>query len=363
MRLVFGGIRVVDPNDPYTRGLPLADQLARRWAELALSPTPRWPRTPATSARARARPPWPTAPWSRRTPRRHDLLPGRSGTAAELRRGRLLRLRRHSRRGRRGRVRRVVRQRRRCRQHGRVRETIYPTLGPIIQVPGSVSTFGGNARDHRQLPDRRNGDPQRRRCLHRLLQGLPHLRERRAVEVRHHQGAQGPGLAGATHVAISPAPSGRLWIAFEDDDDNLHAVRTNTTAQEVRRRAHPRAAQVGRTRLQGRHRGHPGARRPAVQRRGEDLAPAAVRRPDVGGRTPPAGTATRPRRSTFKVTDAGESSRARRSRPSSTATSSPARTEDNGKCSITFPKMGKTKVKVAAKKSGYAPDETKLKVK
>ena len=31
-------------------------------------------------------------------------------------------------------------------------------------------------------------------------------------------------------------------------------------------------------------------------------------------------------------------------------------------CKLTFPKMGKTKIKVTAKKSGYAPDEVKLKV-
>ena len=38
------------------------------------------------------------------------------------------------------------------------------------------------------------------------------------------------------------------------------------------------------------------------------------------------------------------------------------KTEANGTCSITFPKSGNTKIKVTAKKSGYAPDETKLKV-
>ncbi len=68
------------------------------------------------------------------------------------------------------------------------------------------------------------------------------------------------------------------------------------------------------------------------------------------------------RRSKFKVTDAGDAVQGATVKAKWAGNKLTCKTEANGKCSITFPKMGKNKIKVAAKKSGYAPDEVKLKV-
>ena len=79
-----------------------------------------------------------------------------------------------------------------------------------------------------------------------------------------------PNSQGASHVAISPAPSGRLWVAFEDEDDNLHAVRSNTTAKQfgaVRTLERPKSAgsvykiQQGKTERPNPHDGAPGISR------------------------------------------------------------------------------------------------------
>ncbi len=62
------------------------------------------------------------------------------------------------------------------------------------------------------------------------------------------------------------------------------------------------------------------------------------------------------------VTDAGDGVQGATVKAKWNGNKLTCKTAANGKCKITFPKMGKNKIKVSATKAGYAPDETKLKV-
>ena len=175
---------------------------------------------------------------------------------------------------------------------GQFVRTIYPTLGPIMKVPGSTSTFSGSPGSidpsQRVAMTTRNGGG----VYIALCKGYPTCDSVVLWKVGTTKLLKVPGSKDASHVSISPAPSGRLWIAFDDTDDNLHAVRTNTTAKKFGARAHDQAAQAGRRLLPHLDRGHPRARRPALQRRRRDLAPADLRRPHPRRPARASGTAT-----------------------------------------------------------------------
>ena len=263
MRMVFGGIRSLDHRRPLRRGLPLPDQLRLPiGTELDVGALSR--RRSRTrrlrQLRAPARRPSPTAPWSRRTPqRRHDLLPGRRRAGADASTSPTccaydLALAQD---GVRRRVRRVVRQRRRCRATW---ATLVRTDLPDARVRssrcrGSVSTFGGEpagtiANSQTAAMAARNGGG----VYIAFLPRLPHLPRTSCC------GSYGTGKVAedsrsseGRHARrdLCRRPSGRLWIAFEDDRPTTsHAVRTDTCGVRVRRRAHPPAAQVRRIRLQ-----------------------------------------------------------------------------------------------------------------
>ena len=170
-----------------------------------------------------------------------------------------------------------------------------------------------------------------------------------------------PHSEGATHVAMSPAPSGRLWIAFEDDDDNLHAVRTNTSAQEfgaVRTLERPKSAGfVYKIAIEGTR-----ARADLFFNDSTRIWHQQLYAGLTLNATPDQWNGKNSVEVTFKVTDAGESIKNADVKAKWNGEKKTCTTEANGKCKLTFPKMGKNKIKVTAKKSGYAPDEVKLKV-
>ena len=166
-----------------------------------------------------------------------------------------------------------------------------------------------------------------------------------------------PGSQGASHVAISPAPSGRLWIAFEDEDDNLHAVRTNTTAKKIGAvrtiKRTKSAGPVYKIAIEGTR-----ARADLLFNDGdEDLAPAAVRRTDADGPT---------RRLERQRVGEGHVQGHRRRRRhqgrdgQGQVQRQQAHLQDRGQRQVLdhVPEDGQDKIKVTAKKSGYAPDET-----
>jgi hypothetical protein len=236
--------------------------------------------------------------------------------------------------------------------------TIYPTLGPIVQVPGSVSVFSGSPgtianSQHTAMATRTGGGVYIAFC-----KGYPSCDSVVLWKYGTNKLLKVPQSQGATHVAISPAPSGRLWIAFEDEDDNLHAVRTNAKATKfgaVRTLKQPKSADsVYKIGIEGTR-----ARADLLFNDGtriwhQQLFAGLSLTADPDGWNGDKSVEVK-----FKVTDAGAAVEGAKVK----ALGMKCTTASNGTCKLTFPKMGKDKIKVTAKKTDYAPDEIKLKVK
>ncbi len=170
-----------------------------------------------------------------------------------------------------------------------------------------------------------------------------------------------PESADAAQVAISAAPSGRLWIGWASEADEVYAVRTNTKANgfgAVRHLPAPKKSQgVYDLFIEGTR-----ARADIVfndssaiwhQQVFVGLTLKAEADQWFGSHAEKIG---------FKVTDAGDGVQGATVKAKWNGNKLTCKTAANGKCKITFPKMGKNKIKVSATKAGYAPDETKLKV-
>ena len=154
--------------------------------------------------------------------------------------------------------------------------TIYPTLGPIIQVPGSVSTFSGNPA---RSPTRRTP---RWRPATAAVSTSPSARATPSATASCCGSTAPPSCSrsrarkGASHVAISPAPLGSALDRLRGRRRRPARRAHQHDGEEVRGRAHHPAARVRRTVYKIAIEGTRGPRRPALQRRGADLAPAAL---------------------------------------------------------------------------------------
>ena len=244
---------------------------------------------------------------------------------------------------------------------GQFVRTIYPTLGPVMKVPGSSSTFSGNPgaldpSQHVAMTTRTGGGVYIAFC-----QGYPTCDSVRLWRIGAGKALKLPGSKDASHVSISPAPSGRLWIAFDDTSDNLHAVRTNTTAKQfgaVRTIKRPQQGDDSyHIWIEGTR-----ARADLLYNDGDDIWHQQIFAGLTLKASPGKWNGDKSVEVEFKVTDAGDGVQGAKVKAKWDGNKLSCKTEANGKCTITFPKMGKNKIKVTAKKAGYAPDAVKLKV-
>jgi len=244
---------------------------------------------------------------------------------------------------------------------GQFVRTIYPTLGPIVKVPGSTSTFGGSpgsiSPSQRVAMTTRNGGG----VYIALCKGYPSCDSVVLWKVGTSKLLKVPGSKDASHLSISPAPSGRLWIAFDDTSDNLHAVRTNTNAKQfgaVRTIKRPKQGDTSyHIWIEGTR-----ARADLLYNDSTRIWHQQIFAGLTLKATPGKWNGNTSVEVTFKVTDAGDSIKGAKVKAKWDGQQKTCTTAGNGKCKLTFPKMGKNKIKVTAKKSGYAPDEVKLKV-
>ena len=238
-----------------TRGVPLADQLARRRPSWTLSPTAAVTANTGYASSAPARPRWPTARSSRRTRQQHDLLPGRRGGRVQLRGRRLLRLRRDAgqdaeRRAPRGTPTATAR------PTWAVRADDLPDPRSDHEGAGVRSTFSGDP----------GSSPAQAVAMARatatastsLSARATPRRQRRALEDRHQQLLKSPGLrgrlarrdlTGAVGTAVARLRRRRRRPARRAHEHH---------GAEVRRRAQRSSARL-RDGLRRRHRGHPRA--------------------------------------------------------------------------------------------------------
>lgn len=238
---------------------------------------------------------------------------------------------------------------------------IYPALGPVMQAPGSVSSFGGSPGTldpgQRTALVARNGGG----LYLAYLNGYPSAKAVALWKVGSSSFSKVPGSKGATHVDMSAGPSGRLWIAFDDSSDDLHAVRTDTQAKDfgaVRTLQRPGSAStVYHVFIEGTR-----ARADLLFNDSQRIWHQQLFAGLTLKASPAKWNGNDDQKVEFKVTDAGEGVKGATVKAKWNGQKLTCKTEDNGKCTIHFPKLGKSSIKVTAKKSGYAPDETTLKV-
>ena len=239
--------------------------------------------------------------------------------------------------------------------------TVYPTLGPVTQVPGSVSSFGGSPATHVMsqrvaMTTRTGGGVYIAYC-----KGYPTCDKVALWKVGTSKVIHVPGSKGNEHISISPAPSGRLWIAFDDNNDDLHAVRTNTSATKfgaLRTIKRPRQGDSSyHIWIEGTR-----ARADLLYNDGDDIWHQQLFAGLTLKASPGKWNGDKSVEVKFKVTDAGEAVANATVKAKWDGNKQSCKTAGNGVCKLTFPKMGKNKINVTAKKSGYAPDGVKLQV-
>lgn len=230
---------------------------------------------------------------------------------------------------------------------------IYPSLGPIIQAPGSVS--GGDSLDTGQavaMVARAGGG-----VYLAYLNGYPSAKAVALWRLGSSKPMLLKGTKGADNVAMSADPSGRLWLGFDNGDDDIAVVRTNTAATQVgalQTIRTPKGSTVYGVNIEG-----SGPSAHVVFNNGSAILHQQVLPGLSLKASPKKFKANQPRKVTFKVTDAGAAVKGAKVK----AKGKSCTTNKKGKCTITFPKLSPQSFKVKAKEGGYAAAEVKVKVK
>jgi hypothetical protein len=162
-----------------------------------------------------------------------------------------------------------------------------------------------------------------------------------------------PGSKGAQNIALSAGPQGRMWVAFDDASNDLHAVRTNravTRFGAVRHLAPGGSGSVYKVAIEG-----TAARADLVVNDGSSIRHQQV----LPGLTltvkPRKWDGSQPRRVTLKVTDAGDPIKGARVKATLSGKVFSCTTGADGTCKLRIPASKRVKLKLKAVRSGYAP--------
>jgi hypothetical protein len=238
-------------------------------------------------------------------------------------------------------------------QRGVFVRTLYPALGPVMQAPASVT--GGDSLDTGQavaMVARAGGG-----VYLAYLKGYPTASAVALWKV----GAAKPKLVkktkGADNVAMSAGPGGRLWLAFDDGDDNVGVVHTNPAGTKfgaLQRIKTPKNSTVYGVNIEG-----SGGRGDVIFNNGSAILHQQVLYGLSVKASPKKIKAGQVGKVTFKVTDAGEAVKGAKVKAKGLACT----TDKKGTCSITFPRLPAQSFDVVAKEKGYAHGYARVKVK
>jgi hypothetical protein len=103
---------------------------------------------------------------------------------------------------------------------------LYPTLGPTLQAPGSVSGGSSLPADQSVAMVARPGGG----VYLAYKVGYPTATSVAVWRLGEPSARTVPGSKGASYVALSSTPDGRLWVAFDGARTEARAVRTNPSA-------------------------------------------------------------------------------------------------------------------------------------
>jgi hypothetical protein len=233
---------------------------------------------------------------------------------------------------------------------------IYPTLGPVIQAPGSVSSFGGSPGSL--------GTGQAVAMVYRpgnglylaYLKGYPTTKAVTVWKYGTSLARSVPESKEADTVAMSVGPAGRLWLAWDDASDDIRAVRTDPkglTFGAVQLLKTPGDASVYHVNIEGN-----AGRGDVVYNDGTKILHQQVFAGLSVKADPGKWNGDKSVKVSFKVTDAGDAVKGAVVK----AKGEKCKTDVSGKCSITFPKLNAGKFDAVAKKKEYADGSVRLKV-
>ncbi|MBS2940148.1 hypothetical protein KDN32_20620 [Nocardioides sp. J2M5] len=234
-------------------------------------------------------------------------------------------------------------------------QQVWPTPGPVLKAPQSSQGLSAGAADQTVAMVARPGGG----AVVAYKVGYP-TSDRIALW---NVGGGRPTLLkapGVDQVALSAAPSGRMWLAWFDDDDEVHAARTGETGLRVggvRSLGSPsRGQSVWKIAVEG----SLAQATVLVNEDGADAVWARVVDPGLAVAASP-GKVRVDRRVSLKVkvTDAGVGVRGAKVR----AGGASCRTNGRGTCRIRLTPRRTGSVKVTATRSGYGAGATTVKVR
>jgi len=232
--------------------------------------------------------------------------------------------------------------------------TIYPTLGPIIQAPSSVTNGETLGTGQAVAMVARPGGG----VYLAYQKGYPTAKNVALWRV----GAAKPKLLkhskGADNIGLSAGPTGRLWLAFDNGDNDISVVQTNAAATEfgaIQTIKTPKNSTVYGANIQG-----GSTRGDVVFNNGTAIlhqqvfyslsvkaSPGKVKAGKKGQHV------------TFTVTDAGDPVKGATVKAKGLS----CKTDNKGKCEITFSGLPAKPFKATAKEKGYADGTVSVKVK
>jgi hypothetical protein len=224
---------------------------------------------------------------------------------------------------------------------------IHPTLGPVVQAPGGV-TGNDQAMALVTRPDGGVYLAYPRGELNNQGYGLWQLGTGTVRKV--------PGSKGATHLAMSTAPGGRLWLAFRDDKFGVRVVRTNPSATKfgaVQKVKSPKGATVYQVGIEGSTgRGDLVINDSTHIWHQQVLAGLSLKA------SPKKWNGGNPVTVTFKVTDAGAAIKGAKVK----AKGKKCTTNKKGKCTLYFAKVKPGKFNALATRKEYAAGSVRIRV-
>jgi hypothetical protein len=231
--------------------------------------------------------------------------------------------------------------------------TIYPTLGPAIQAPGSVTNGSSLSPDQAVAMVARAGGG----VYLAYLQGYPTAKNVALWKVGTPSPKKVKHSKGADQVSLSAGVSGQLWLAFNDGHNNVGVVHTNAAASElspVQTVRTPKGSTIYDLGIAaGTGRGD------VVFNNGTAILHTQVF-PGLGLKASPHSLkAGKPGKVTFTVTDAGAVVKGAKVK----AKGKSCKTDKHGKCSITFPGLPAKSFDVRATAGGYGDGSVSIKVK
>jgi hypothetical protein len=229
---------------------------------------------------------------------------------------------------------------------------LYPALGPVLQAPGSASSAGSLGSGQSVAMVARPGGG----TYLAYLTGYPNAKAVLLWQLGSGAPRAVPGSKDAGSLALSNGAGGRLWLAFDDEKNDIKVVRTDPSATKfgaVQNVEPPKGSSVYAVAIDGGT-----GRGDVVFNDGTRIWHQQV----FAGLTLKAGpkkwNGDKQVAVTFKVTDAGAAIQGAKVK----AKGLKCTTNKKGRCTLHFPKLKKGKFDALATKKEYAAGSVRLRV-